>query len=217
MSDKRTTLDEAVAQLKARLDGAALAEPNLLRFTTGCRKRFWNRNCVALGLAGGFIEPLESTSIALVQSGIAKLLKFFPESGFVDVDVAEANRLMHEEYERIRDFIILHYKATQRDDTPLWRESRAMSIPQTLRHKMDLFASRGHVVEYANESFAEASWVTMYAGFGLLPGRRDPRVDDCDDATLARELAQLRATIRSAAIAAPPHAAFIARHCAAAA
>jgi len=207
--------DEAVAQLKTRLEGAPLAEPNLLRFTTGRRKLFWNRNCVALGLAGGFIEPLESTSIALIQSGIAKLLTFFPDDGFVQVDVAEANRVMREEYERIRDFIILHYKGTHRDDTPLWRESREMPIPETLQHKIDLFASRGHVVEYAGESFEEASWVTMYSGFGILPARHDPRVDDTDEALLTRQLTQLRATIHSAAKAAPTHAAYIARHCAA--
>ena len=207
--------DEAVASLQARLSGAPLAEPNLLRFTTGRRKLFWNRNCVALGLAGGFIEPLESTSIALVQSGIAKLLTFFPDQGFEAVDVAEANRLMNEEYERIRDFIILHYKGTRREDTALWRESHRMAIPETLQHKIDLFASRGHVVEYAGESFGEASWVTMYSGFGILPGRHDPRVDDTEDALLTRQLAQLRDTIRSAAMAAMPHAAYIARHCAA--
>ena len=123
---------------------------------------------------------------------------------------------MGEEYERIRDFIILHYKGTHRDDTPLWRESRVMAIPETLRHKIDVFASRGHVVEYAGESFEEASWVTMYSGFGILPSRHDPRVDDSDQALLAGQLSQLRATIRSAAMVAPRHGEYIARHCAAA-
>jgi len=131
------------------------------------------------------------------------------------VDVAEANRVMREEYERIRDFIILHYKGTHRDDTPLWRESSEMPIPETLRNKIDLFASRGHVVEYANESFEEASWVTMYAGFGILPARHDPRVDDTDASSSNRRLAQLRTTIRTAAMSAPFHGAYVARHCAA--
>ncbi len=208
--------DEAVAQLRGGLEGTALAEPNLLRFTTGRRKLFWNRNCVALGLAGGFIEPLESTSIALIQSAIAKLLTFFPEPDFTPEDVDEANRLMREEYERIRDFIILHYHASRRDDAPLWRACRAMEIPETLRRKISLFASRGHVVSYAGESFEEASWVTLYAGFGILPVRHDPRVDAIDARALTQQLAGLRAIIRSAAQAAPAHADFIARHCGAA-
>ena len=207
--------DAAVATLRGALPGAALAEPNLLRFTTGRRRKFWSRNCVAIGLASGFIEPLESTSIALIQSGIAKLLTFFPDRGFSAVDTDEANRVMREEYERIRDFIILHYKATARDDTALWRECRSMAIPATLERKINLFRSRGHVVAYAEESFEEASWVTMYAGFGMLPEQHDARVDRLDIEMLGRELAMIRAAIRAAAEAAPSHAEFIARHCAA--
>ena len=207
--------DGAAAALRANLDGAPAGEPNLLRFTTGRRKEFWNRNCVAIGLAGGFIEPLESTSIALIQSGIAKLLAFFPDRGFSRADIAEANRVMREEYERIRDFIILHYKGSARDDSELWRETSAMSIPDTLRHKIDLFRSRGHVVAYAEESFEEASWVTMYLGFGMLPARHDARVDEPDVETLRADLRKLRAAIAAGARAAPEHRAFISRHCAA--
>lgn len=205
--------DEAVAQLRNRLEGAALADPNFLRFTTGQRQRFWNKNCVALGLAGGFIEPLESTSVALIQSGIAKLLTFFPTHGLNAVDIYEANRLMREEFERIRDFIILHYKATQRDDTAFWRRCRDMEIPQTLARKIALFRSRGHIVKYAGESFEDSSWLTLYAGFGILPDRYDPRADDIDASLLKRALGQMRNTIQSVAQAAPTHAAFIARHC----
>jgi tryptophan halogenase len=208
--------DVAAARVADRLQGRALAEPNFLRFTTGRRRLFWNRNCVALGLAGGFIEPLESTSIALIQSGIAKLLTFFPESGFSAVDTAEANRVMNEEYERIRDFIILHYKGTRRDDTAFWRECAAMNIPDSLARKIALFESRGHCVTYAEESFTEASWITLFAGFGRLPPRHDPRVDDGTDADLRGQLARLRASIRAIAEAAPSHGDFIARHCAAA-
>jgi tryptophan 7-halogenase len=207
--------DAAVATLRARLEGAPLAEPNPLRFTTGRRRLFWNRNCVSLGLASGFIEPLESTSIALIQSGIAKLLTFFPDRGFSRVDTDEANRLMQEEYERIRDFIILHYKGTARDDAPLWRECRDMPIPDTLSRKIDLFRSRGHVVSYAEESFEEASWVTMFAGFDLLPDRYDSRVDVLDHALLAEQLLELRIAIRRGAELATVHREFIARHCAA--
>jgi tryptophan 7-halogenase len=208
--------EQALATLRSRLDGAALAEPNLLRLRTGIRKKFWNKNCVALGLAGGFIEPLESTSIALIQSGISKLLTFFPDRHFDAVDIEEANRVMREEYERIRDFIILHYKATQRMDSELWRACQAMSIPETLDRKIRLFQNRGHVVTYAEESFGDSSWITMYAGFGIGPSRYDPRVDEIEDRVLRDRLSQLRQVIQTAAQAAPKHEEFIARHCAAA-
>lgn len=207
--------DEAASVLQGRLEGRSLAEPNFLRFTTGQRRRFWNKNCVALGLAGGFIEPLESTSIALIQSGISKLLTFFPDRGIEAADVDEANRLMREEFERIRDFIILHYKATQRTDTELWRSCSAMDIPETLARKIALFRSRGHIVRYAEESFEDSSWLTMYAGFGILPNRYDPRADAVDADLLRRNLQQMRNTIAATAGAAPAHADFISRHCAA--
>lgn len=207
--------DEAVADLRAGLDGAALAEPNVLRFTTGVRKRFWNKNCIALGLAGGFIEPLESTSISLIQSGISKILTFFPDKSFEPRDIDEANRVMREEYERIRDFIILHYKATQRQDTELWRMCRVMSVPESLQRKIDLFRSRGHIVRYAEESFEDASWITIFTGFGIVPHRYDSRVDVVDDHGLRRAADKIREAIRIAASAAPTHQNFIARHCAA--
>jgi tryptophan 7-halogenase len=206
--------DEAANVLRSHLEGAPLAEPNFLRFTTGQRRTFWNKNCVALGLAGGFIEPLESTSIALIQSGISKLLTFFPDRGIDPVDVDEANRLMREEFERIRDFIILHYKANQRGDTGLWRHCADMAIPETLARKIALFRSRGHLVKYAEESFEDSSWLSLYAGFGLLPGRYDARADDLDIDVLKRALRQMRDTIQNVAAAAPPHEAFIQRHCA---
>jgi tryptophan halogenase len=207
--------DAAVARLRTRLEGRALADPNLLRFTAGRRKRFWIGNCVSLGLASGFVEPLESTSIALIQSGIEKLLTFFPDRDFAACDIDEANRLMQEEYERIRDFLILHYKGSRRGDTALWRYCRDMPVPETLARKIDLFRRRGHLVSYAGESFEEASWVTMFAGYDLLPPRHDPRVDEIDENLLHRELQQLRRSIRNAADTAMPHADFVRRHCAA--
>jgi tryptophan halogenase len=205
--------DEAASVLHNRLEGQALAEPNFLRFTTGQRRKFWNKNCVALGLAGGFIEPLESTSIALIQSGISKLLTFFPNRSIEAVDVDEANRLMGEEFERIRDFIILHYKATQRTDTQLWRNCGAMEVPETLARKIALFRSRGHIVRYAEESFEDSSWLTMYAGFEMLPERYDPRADDVDEQVLRRNMRQMREVIAATAGMAPLHGDFIARHC----
>jgi tryptophan halogenase len=207
--------DAAVARLRERTLGRALAEPNLLRFTAGRRKRFWVGNCVALGLASGFVEPLESTSIALIQSGIEKLLTFFPDRDFEAGDIDEANRVMQEEYERIRDFIILHYRGTRRFDAPLWRYCRDMPIPETLARKIELFRRRGHLVSYAGESFEEASWVTMFAGFDMLPPRHDPRVDEIDEDLLVRQLGELRRSIRAAAGTAMAHGDFVRRHCAA--
>ena len=135
--------DEATAPLIANLDGERLAEPRALKFVTGMRRKAWHRNCVAIGLSSGFLEPLESTSIQLIQSGISRLLHFFPTSVPSEPDIAEYNRLMRREFEHIRDFVTLHYHAQQRDDAPLWRYCREMSIPESLKHKMALFQTQG--------------------------------------------------------------------------
>ncbi|MDQ2077163.1 tryptophan halogenase family protein [Marinimicrobium sp. ABcell2] len=207
--------DEACQTLLSHLPGKALNDPKPLRFTTGMRKKFWHKNCVAIGLASGFLEPLESTSISLIQTAISRLLYFFPDQSFNPACIEEANRQSRNEYERIRDFIILHYKGTQRDDTPLWRLTRDMSVPDTLAHKVALFKDRGYLVSYEGESFEEASWVTMYHGFGILPQHYDPRADWIDEAQLKQQLAQMRTAIRAAAEQAPTHQEFIRRHCSA--
>jgi len=205
--------DEAVATLRASLDAPATGEPNFLRFTTGRRRKAWNKNCLSLGLASGFLEPLESTSIHLIQSGLSKLLLSFPDTGFAQADIENYNRLMQTEFERVRDFIILHYHATERDDSPLWRQVRAMSLPDSLTEKIDLFRSRGRIFRVEDELFQEASWVAVMLGQGLTPLRPDPLTETATLEQIQRRLEEIRLSIRQTVERMPTHEAFINRHC----
>ena len=207
--------DSACNTLLENISGTPLTDPRVLKFTTGRRKQLWNKNCVALGLAAGFMEPLESTSISMIQTGLFRLLQFFPHQGFNDDDIAEVNRLSRLEAERIRDFLILHYKASQRDDSNFWLNCRSMSIPDTLAHKIALFKTRGHMINHEVESFTEASWLTMYNGFNIKPRQYDIRVDLVDTNVLAQQLSNMKQTIRTVADQASTHQQFINTHCAA--
>jgi tryptophan halogenase len=191
-------------------------EPRFLRFTAGRRKKWWNKNCVALGLAGGFMEPLESTSIHLVQTGLAKLQTLFPDRGFDPRDAEEFNRLSADEYEKIRDFIIFHYHATERDDSQLWNYCRHMPIPDALAHKIALFRSRGQIAVYDEELFTLTNWLAVLTGQGIQPQGYDPLVDLIDGETLTGNLKRQKAAIALAARGLPAQREFIARHCAAA-
>ncbi len=206
--------DEAAATLLANLDGEPLGDPRPLRFATGRRKRAWNRNCVAIGLSSGFLEPLESTSIHLIQSGISRLLGLFPDSGWGDAERDSYNEFTAAQYAQVRDFVILHYKANGRDE-PLWRQVRAMDVPESLKRRIDLFRNRGRIFRQDDELFAETSWIAVMLGQGITPQGWDPLADALDPDHLAGMLDRVRSTFRRAAEAMPDHAAYLARHCSA--
>jgi tryptophan halogenase len=206
--------DEAAASTLLRhLDGRALADPRVLRFTAGRRRRMWNGNCVALGLASGFLEPLESTSIYLVQSGIARLIQMLPDRHMSLVLRAQYNREAEFEYERIRDFLILHYHATARRDTEFWRYCATMSIPAELETKIALFRESGRFIRNAEEMFALTSWVQVMVGQGILPQGYQPLVDAVADEDLVKLAEGVRRVVASCVAAMPTHEQFIDRYC----
>jgi tryptophan halogenase len=202
--------DEAAATLLRNLDGRPLAEPRFLKFTTGRRKRIFHKNCLALGLAAGFLEPLESTSIHLIQSGISKLMAVFPDRRFDPDDLAEYNRLALEEFDQVRDFIILHYCATERSDSALWNYCRTMQVPDTLHYRIGQFRSSGRVVQHGEELFTPASFVAVAVGQGIMPADYDRLVDFQDIGQVRAYAQRMRTLIRQAAERLPTHADFIA-------
>jgi tryptophan halogenase len=206
-----TSDDDARETLLASLDGKPLAEPRLLRFTAGRRKKLWNKNCVAVGLAAGFMEPLESTSIQLIQSGAIRLIDYFPLRGFDPVAIDEYNRVTANEYDRIRDFLIAHYCLTRRTDSEFWRHCAVIELPETLRHKIELFGATGKVAVYSEESYQEPSWVAIFLGNGLIPKSYHPLVDYIPEHQLRLLLERRRAEVARVAESMPTHQAFIER------
>lgn len=201
--------DSARHALMANIEGEATTEPRLIKFTTGMRRRFWNRNCVALGLASGFLEPLESTSISLIQTGVEKLMQFMPDLVIKQQNIEEANRLNRLEYERIRDFIILHYKASQRRDSEFWQSVGDMQIPLSLREKIDAFEKDGSVLLGEQESFAEQSWIAMYNGFNRIPQMCKANARLLDSEKLKKSLEKMREVIAKGIEYAPKHEEFL--------
>ncbi|WP_205480321.1 tryptophan halogenase family protein [Sphingomonas arenae] len=197
--------ETAERTLVEQLDGEPLASPNRLRFEAGKRDRQWVANCVAIGLSAGFLEPLESTSIHLIQLAIGRLIEFLPLHGWDPADAAEYNRLMDIEYERIRDFLILHYCATDRSDSPFWDYVRTMPLPDSLEEKIDLFRHRGAVSRYRDGMFLEPSWIAVYVGQNILPQGYDPRADKLSASDLERQIGRVAAGCRFAAQAMPSH------------
>ena len=205
--------DEATTILMNNLDGKALAEPRPIKFVTGKRKQFWNKNVVAIGLAGGFMEPLESTSIHLIQKSVSRLVSFFPNNGFSQTDIDEFNRQSVVEFEQIRDFIILHYHATKRSDSEFWNYCRNMDIPDTLKQKIALFKSNGRIYRINSELFTEVSWFQVMFGQGIRPQGYHPLVDAKSDELIAKMLTDVKKVMYGVVDLMPTHEAFIAENC----
>lgn len=210
--DAFTSGDEAARVLLEGLDGPAIGEPRPLRFTTGRRRKSWIKNCVAIGLSSGFLEPLESTSINLIENAVGWLIQYFPDRDFRPELADEFNRLVSERYGFVRDFIILHYKLTNRTDSEFWRYCANMPIPDTLRHQIELFRETGRVVLYETEGFSEASHFSMLMGLGVVPKAVDPWVEMMDLDQLRTHFVRVRETIAHAVKAMPDHAQFIRQH-----
>ena len=205
--------DAAETRLLDQVEGAVLSPPRRLRFTTGRRHAAWSHNCLALGLAAGFLEPLESTSIHLIQTSILRLISLFPDKGFEPAEIAEFNRQSAEEYDDIRDFLIAHYKLTDRDDTAFWRYCRDMAVPDRVAETLDLFAARGRLRARPEHLFSPHSWLALLAGQGLRPRGADPLLEGMPAGQLAGHMQQTREGLQRAASAMPPHQAFIDRFC----
>ncbi|MDT8760035.1 tryptophan 7-halogenase [Sphingomonas psychrotolerans] len=206
--------DEAAAQLLVNLDEPALGEPRALRFTAGKRRAFWQANVIAVGLASGFLEPLESTSIHLIQSAIERILKLLPGRRISDAQRAEYNRQTDREIDRIRDFLILHYWANDRDE-PFWRGRRDTPLPEELAHKIALWRASGQIFHEEGDLFSEVAWLQVLAGQDIAAGGYHPLADQPDRAQLAEYLELLAKLTAREVAQMPDHAAFVRQHCAA--
>lgn len=205
--------DEALDILMNNIEGEVLGDPNFLRFVTGHRKKFWNKNVVAIGLAAGFMEPLESTSIHLISTGVMKLMSLLSLDGITPVQEESFNRLTLKEYVRIRDFLILHYNATTRDDSEFWNYCRTMSIPDTLKEKMEVFRHNGQVFREEDELFTETSWVAVMMGQGVTPQSYNPIADTFEEPSLKHEYGEIERSIQYMVQTMPTHKDYLNRYC----
>ena len=205
--------ETAESTLLSSLDGAPKADPKHLRFVTGRRNQFWNKNCVAIGLSAGFMEPLESTSLHLIQYGIMRLLALFPDRNMSPLLADEYNALTIAEYERIRDFLILHYTATQREDSEFWRYCKNMPIPDRLAYKIEHFKTHGMVISDERELFHNPSWIAVYLGQDIFPERAPAMAMHRTTVPVQQRMQQIRSAMSEAVTAMPTHEAFIERYC----
>lgn len=205
--------DEAYAQLKSGLDGTPMGDPKFLRFTTGVRKKAWNKNVIALGLSAGFLEPLESTSIHLIQTAVARLMTNFPDKRFNQRDIDYYNRKSLLEFEQVRDFLILHYCATQRTDSPFWNYVRTMELPESLQERIDIYMENGRLYRENNELFSENSWFAVFEGQNLRPRRYHPVIDNMSDEMLDRRMNDVRKTMHKCLEAYEDHQTYLHKLC----
>ena len=208
--------DEAEAKLRGNLEGELVTELRPIKFQTGTRRRHWVKNCVAVGLSSGFMEPLESTSIHLIQRAVVRFMQMFPYDGVRQPDIDEFNNQMMFEIENIRDFIILHYHVTDRTDTPFWRHCRSMEIPDSLKHRIELFKETGRVFKVPTELFGENSWIQVMLGQGLYPEQYHPIVNMMDDDELRGFLNGIHGSVERLVSQLPEHQRFIDHYCKAA-
>jgi tryptophan halogenase len=212
-SNRHVSDDEALATLMKNVQGELLTQPRVIPFLAGQRETVWEKNCVAIGLSSGFLEPLESTSIHLIQRGIIRLMQSFPNDGVRQVDINEYNTKAAAEMEHIRDFIILHYKVTNRTDSDFWNLCRTMDVPASLKHRIDLFTETGRVFRAGNELFAENSWVQVMLGQGITPQQHHHIADLMDDRELNSFLEEIRTRVERTVAQLPPHGEYVTRYC----
>lgn len=205
--------EDAIKTLTDNIEGNRLNEPRVIKFRTGTRAQHWNKNCVAIGLSGGFLEPLESTSIHLIQRAASRLVQLFPVEGMNPIEIEEFNRQTDEEVANIRDFIILHYHVTDRTDSEFWRYCREMDVPPSLRHRIDLFKENGRVFKREFDLFGEESWIQVMLGQGVMPRAYHPVVDSMDDDALGNFLRDLRDSTKKIVDRLPAHQEFIDYYC----
>ncbi|WP_404340307.1 tryptophan halogenase family protein [Pseudoalteromonas mariniglutinosa] len=210
-SSRHLSDDEAKQQLLASIPGDAISEPRFIRFKTGRRRKQWHKNVVSIGLSSGFLEPLESTSIHLIQTAAIRLIKFFPHQGIEQPLIDAFNQQSQVEFERIRDFIILHYKLTTRSDSPFWRQCQQMSIPDTLKRKINLFKQTGKLIREDDELFAEVAWQQVMIGQGLMPDDHHPLANALTEQQLRELFSNLKTVINNCVEQLPSHSDFLQR------
>ena len=205
--------EAAMKQLMANIEGKPLITPRVIQFKPCQRKQTWKGNVVAVGLASGFLEPIESTSIHLIQRAVVRLMQTFPTDGISQADIDEYNHQCNSEIEHIRDFIILHYYVNNRTDSPFWIEAREMSIPDSLRHRIELFRETGRVFRVPNELFAENSWIQVMLGQGIMPRSHHQTADLMGDEELKHFLDGIKSRVDRIVVQLPTHQAYVERYC----
>ena len=213
--DKYISKEQAISTLLDNIKGETIGEVKHIQFTTGMRKRFWHKNCVAIGLSSGFMEPLESTSIHLIQASIFTLLNLFPADGIKKVEVDKYNQLLTDSLVSIRDFLILHYHANQRDDSDFWRDCRNMEIPDSLERKIKLYQSAGRIYREGSELFTVNGWLAVMHGQGLRAKNCHPIANNYPEDKLKQHLKVIKSTIEKTVSIMPSHMEYIKKHCAA--